>query len=183
MSQTTHPSYLLTRLTSLLLCRTMSLRLCPGGTTMTLKCGTLRATTKMKLRKSTSKVCAMRPSGPLDELSNQYSEYGLTTVEAVSIAQRLVNRQTTKTHLLNDGFNRYSLNAKDGLPSWFLDDEAKCYKTNIPVTKEAIAALRARQRALDARPIKKIAEAKGRKKLRATQRLEKAMKKADGVNE
>lgn len=101
----------------------------------------------------------------------------------MSIAQRLVNRQTTKTHLLNDGFNRYSLNAKDGLPSWFLDDEGKHYKPNIPVTKEAVAALRMRQRALDARPIKKVAEAKGRKKLRATQRLEKAMKKAEGVNE
>ncbi|KAG1867951.1 Spb1 C-terminal domain-containing protein [Suillus subalutaceus] len=119
-----------------------------------------------------------------DEAKKEHiKKYGLTTAESVSIAQRLVNRQTTKTHLLNDGFNRYSLNAKDDLPSWFLDDEGKHYKPNIPVTKEAIAALRMRQRALDARPIKKVAEAKGRKKLRATQRLEKAMKKAEGVNE
>ncbi|KAI9572872.1 FtsJ-domain-containing protein [Boletus coccyginus] len=109
-------------------------------------------------------------------------KYGLTTAEAVTLAQQLVNRGTTKTNLLNDGFNRYSLNDKDGLPSWFLDDEAKHYKPNIPVTKEAIAILRARQRALDSRPIKKIAEAKGRKKLRAAQRLEKATKKAEGVN-
>ncbi|KAN0100709.1 Spb1 C-terminal domain containing protein [Tylopilus felleus] len=108
--------------------------------------------------------------------------YGLTTAEAVTLAQQLVNRRTTKTQLLNDGFNRYSLNDKDGLPSWFLDDEAKHYKPNIPITKEAVATLRARQRALDARPIKKIAEAKGRKKFRAAQRLEKAMKKAEGVN-
>ncbi|KAG2044735.1 Spb1 C-terminal domain-containing protein [Suillus americanus] len=119
-----------------------------------------------------------------DEAKKEHiKKYGLTTAESVSIAQRLVNRHTTKTHLLNDGFNRYSLNAKDGLPSWFLDDEGKHYKPNIPVTKEAIAALRMRQRALDARPIKKVAEAKGRKKLRATQRLEKTMKKAEGVNE
>lgn len=119
-----------------------------------------------------------------DEAKKEHiKKYGLTTAESVSIAQRLVNRQTTKTHLLNDGFNRYSINAKDGLPSWFLDDEGKHYKPNIPVTKEAVAALRMRQRALDARPIKKVAEAKGRKKLRATQRLEKAMKKAEGVNE
>ena len=46
-----------------------------------------------------------------------------------------------------------------------------------------MAALRVHQRALDARPIKKIAEAKARKKFKATQRLEKAMKKAEGVQD
>ncbi|THV04839.1 FtsJ-domain-containing protein [Dendrothele bispora CBS 962.96] len=107
---------------------------------------------------------------------------GLVTPEAVTLAQQLVNREKTKTQLINDGFNRYSLNSKDDLPSWFLDDEAKHYKSNIPITKEAVAALRAKQRALDARPIKKIAEAKARKKFKAAQRLEKAMKKAEGVN-
>nr|VWO94241.1 Uncharacterized protein [Ganoderma boninense] len=103
--------------------------------------------------------------------------------EAVTLAQALVNRQKTRTDLINDGFNRYSLNAKDGLPSWFLDDEQKHYKSNLPITKEAVAALRAKMRALDARPIKKVAEAKARKKFKAAQRLEKAMKKAEGVNE
>ncbi|KAG9092695.1 AdoMet-dependent rRNA methyltransferase spb1, partial [Ceratobasidium sp. 370] len=67
------------------------------------------------------------------------------------------------------------------LLSWFLDDERKHYKPNLPITKEAVAALRAKQRALDARPITKVAEAKARKKLRAQQRLEKAMSKAEGV--
>lgn len=85
--------------------------------------------------------------------------------------------------MLNDGFNRYSLNSKEDLPSWFLDDESKHYKSNIPITKEAVTALRARQRALDARPIKKVAEAKARKKFKAVQKLQKAMKKAEGVNE
>jgi len=106
----------------------------------------------------------------------------LDTPEAVTLAQMLVNRETTKTQLINDGFNRYSLNSKDDLPAWFLDDESKHYKPNIPITKEAVAALRARQRALDARPIKKVAEAKARKKFKAAQQLEKAMKKAEGVN-
>jgi len=104
------------------------------------------------------------------------------TPEAVTLAQQLVNREKTKTQLINDGFNRYSLNSKEGLPSWFLDDESKNYRPNIPVTKEAMDALRAKQRALDARPIKKVAEAKARKKFKAAQRLDKAMKKAEGVN-
>lgn len=100
----------------------------------------------------------------------------------MTIAQQLVNREKTRTQLINDGFNRYSLNSREGLPEWFLDDEAKNYKVNLPVTKEAVSALRARQRALDARPIKKVAEAKARKKYKAAQRLDKAMKKAEGVN-
>jgi len=92
-----------------------------------------------------------------------------------------VNRRKTKTELINDGFTRYSLHSKEGLPSWFLDDEAKHFIPNIPITREAVQALRAKQRALDARPIKKVAEAKARKKLKAAQRLEKALKKAEGV--
>ena len=70
-------------------------------------------------------------------------ENGLTTAEAVTLAQQLVNREKTKTQLINDGFNRYSLNSKEDLPSWFLDDESKHYKPNLPVTKEAIDILRA----------------------------------------
>jgi AdoMet-dependent rRNA methyltransferase SPB1 len=107
----------------------------------------------------------------------------LTTPEAVTLAQQLVNRQTTLSKMVDDGFNRLAFNDKDGLPKWFLDDEATHYKTNLPVTKQAMEALRARQRALDARPIKKVAEAKARKKFKAAQRLTKAAKKAETVNE
>ena len=99
----------------------------------------------------------------------------------MTLATRLVNRQETLSSLVDSGFNRLSAHNKDDLPGWFLDDEAKHYKPNLPITKEAVAALRERQRALDARPIKKVAEAKARKKMRAAQRLEKAKKKADGV--
>ncbi|KAG8813051.1 AdoMet-dependent rRNA methyltransferase spb1 [Serendipita sp. 399] len=121
-----------------------------------------------------------------EDIDAQKREYvrklGLNTAEAITLAQQLVNREKTRTQLISDGFNRYSLNSKDGLPSWFLDDEAKHYKPNLPITKEAVMALRAKQKELDARPIKKIAEAKARKKLKASQKLAKAMKKAEGVN-
>ncbi|KAL5535582.1 SPB1 [Sanghuangporus sanghuang] len=110
-------------------------------------------------------------------------KHGLTTAEAVTLAQQLVNREKTKSQLIDDGFNRYSLNSKEDLPAWFLDDETKHYKSNLPVTKEAVEILRARQRALNARPIKKVAEAKARKKFKAMQKLQKAMKNAEGVNE
>jgi AdoMet-dependent rRNA methyltransferase SPB1 len=108
--------------------------------------------------------------------------HSLVTPEAVTLALQLVNGERTKTELINDGFNRYSLNSKEGLPSWFLDDEAKSYKPNIPITKEAVAALRAKQMALNARPIKKVAEAKARKKHKAAKSLQKALKKAEGID-
>ncbi|CCF50856.1 hypothetical protein NDA11_006651 [Ustilago hordei] len=110
-------------------------------------------------------------------------DHGLATAEAVSLAQALVNRKITKEDLMDQGFSKNNFVDKDGLPTWFLDDEQKYYKANIPITKEAVQALRERQRALDARPIKKVAEAKARKKMRTLRRLEKAQKKAETINE
>ncbi|SPO29014.1 probable AdoMet-dependent rRNA methyltransferase SPB1 [Ustilago trichophora] len=110
-------------------------------------------------------------------------DHGLATAEAVALAQALVNRQITKEDLMDQGFSKHNFVDKDGLPAWFLDDEQKHYKANIPITKEAVQALRERQRALDARPIKKVAEAKARKKMRTLRRLEKAQQKAETINE
>src|SRR5690606_16913804 len=105
------------------------------------------------------------------------------TAEAMTLAQQLVNRKKTKSDLIDDGFTKHAFNDKDGLPAWFLDDESKHNKPNLPITKEAVQAIRARAKALDARPIKKIAEAKARKKLKAAQRIAKLQKKADAVME
>lgn len=107
----------------------------------------------------------------------------MTTPEAMTLAQQLVNRETTRTQLLDDGFNKQSFNDKDGLPSWFLDDEMKHFRSNVPVSKEAVEAIRAKMRALNARPIRKVAEAKARKKMRTLKRLSNAQKKAEGINE
>ena len=80
-------------------------------------------------------------------------------------------------------FNRHAFNDRTGLPSWFFDDETKHNKPNLPVTKDAIRVLRERMKALNARPIKKIAEAKARKKMRAVKRLAKLQKKTEAVAE
>lgn len=90
----------------------------------------------------------------------------------MTLAQQLVNRERTKTQMIDEGFNRHTHNVGgDGLPSWFLDDEHKHFRNNIPVTKEAVAAIREKLRELNARPIKKIAEAQARKKMRTIRRI------------
>jgi len=111
-------------------------------------------------------------------------EKGLLTPQAIQLALDLVNRKKTKDQLINSGFKRDAFfDDKNELPTWFLDDEMRHFREHVPVTKEAVKILRDKMRALDARPIKKIAEAKGRKKLRTLRRIEKAQSKANTVNE
>ncbi|CAG8447215.1 11599_t:CDS:10, partial [Scutellospora calospora] len=110
-------------------------------------------------------------------------EIGLITAEAVTLAQQLVNRKKTKYDLIDEGFRRNTYNDRDGLPVWFLDDEKQHNKLNLPVTKEAVQVIRERMKALNARPIKKIAEAKARKKIRAMRKLTKLQKKTDTIIE
>ncbi|KAJ1673243.1 AdoMet-dependent rRNA methyltransferase spb1 [Spiromyces aspiralis] len=105
----------------------------------------------------------------------------MATVEAMTLAYKLANREVTKHTLQDDYFNRYALNDTEGLPDWFVEDERKHNKPNLPITKEVAQLLREKLKALNARPIKKIAEAKARKKLRANKRLASLTKKAEGI--
>ncbi|GAA5878268.1 hypothetical protein JCM8547_007544 [Rhodosporidiobolus lusitaniae] len=118
------------------------------------------------------------------EKAERIAKLGLTTAEAMTLAQQLVNRERTKTQMVDQGFNRHTdVVGGDGLPSWFLDDETRHFRHNIPITKEAVQAIRDKQRELNARPIKKVAEAKARKKMRTIRRIEKMKAKAQGIND
>ena len=116
-------------------------------------------------------------------ITNFILDTGLITEEAMSMAYRLKNGMTTKSKMIDDGFNKQSFNEKTGLPDWFADDENKHYKVHVPITKEAVEALKARQRAVDARPIKKIAEAKAKKKHKEVKAIERAQAKAETIME
>lgn len=107
----------------------------------------------------------------------------IATVEAMTLAHQVALGQKNKYDLIDEGINRYSFRDKDNLPEWFLDDENQHNKITKPITKEAAAALKEKLRVLNARPIKKVLEAKGRKKMRALRRLEKMKKKSDMIND
>ena len=104
----------------------------------------------------------------------------LITAEAMTLAQSLASGQKKSEDLIDDSFNKNTFIGHDQthLPEWFLDDEDKHSKPHIPTTKAAAQALRDKLRALNARPIKKVREAQGRKKMRAAARLEKLKKKS-----
>ncbi|PGH19462.1 AdoMet-dependent rRNA methyltransferase spb1 [Polytolypa hystricis UAMH7299] len=121
--------------------------------------------------------------------SNGQLDIDIITAEAMSLAQQLATGERTATDVMDDGFNKLAFRDSDGLPEWFLDDETRHSKPNKPITAAAAAAIREKLRAINARPIKKVLEAKGRKKMRAAARLEKLKKKSalladdEGVSE
>ncbi|CCG81481.1 AdoMet-dependent rRNA methyltransferase spb1 [Taphrina deformans PYCC 5710] len=107
----------------------------------------------------------------------------IVTAEAMTLAHQIASKERSKSDIIDDGFNRLAFYDKDGAPEWFLDDENVHNRPNLPITKAASEALREKMRAVNARPIKKILEAKGRKKQRALRVLGKINQKADVINE
>ncbi|KAK5779646.1 27S pre-rRNA (guanosine2922-2'-O)-methyltransferase PWA37_002827 [Arxiozyma heterogenica] len=107
----------------------------------------------------------------------------IATAEAMTLAHQLASGQKTKHDLIDEGFNRYTFRDTENLPAWFIEDEKQHSKINRPITKEAVLALKEKMKALNARPIKKVAEAKARKKMRAVARLERIKKKAGLIND
>jgi len=107
----------------------------------------------------------------------------IITAEAMTLAHALATGKVTKQQLEDDNFTKFSHRDVDGLPEWFLDDEGKHSKRQRPVSKEAAQAIKEKLRALNARPIKKVREAKARKTMRTARRLEKLKKKSEGLAE
>ncbi|EER38904.1 AdoMet-dependent rRNA methyltransferase SPB1 [Histoplasma capsulatum H143] len=134
-------------------------------------------------RKMNSKGNEIHPEFEEEERQDPRKKNGqldidIITAEAMALAQQIAMGEKTTHDVVDDGFNRYTFRDTDGLPEWFLDDEGKHSKPLRPITAAAAAAIREKMRAINARPIKKVLEAKGRKKFKAAQRLEKLRKKS-----
>lgn len=64
---------------------------------------------------------------------------------------------------------RYTFNEDEGeLPEWFVQEEKQHRIRQLPIGKKEVEHYRKRWREINARPIKKVAEAKARKKRRVS---------------
>lgn len=105
-----------------------------------------------------------------------------TRAEILACAKKML-RKKQREEILDDAYNKYMFHDDAGLPQWFLDEEKRHRQPMKPVTKEEIAAMRAQFKEIDARPAKKVAEAKARKKRAAHRKLEKVRKKANSISD
>ncbi|XP_042486091.1 adoMet-dependent rRNA methyltransferase spb1 [Macadamia integrifolia] len=101
--------------------------------------------------------------------------------EILAYAKKML-RKKQREHILDDAYNKYMFD-DDGLPSWFLEEEKRHRQPIKPVTKEEVAAMKAQFKEIDARPAKKVAQAKARKKRVAMRTLEKVRRKANTISD
>jgi AdoMet-dependent rRNA methyltransferase SPB1 len=103
----------------------------------------------------------------------------LSSAAGMTLAAKLAaDRKRALKDIVDDSFNRHAFGDREGLPNWFLDDEAKFNRPQKQITKEGIALLKSKQREIDARPIKKVMEAKARNRRRAERKIEAIKQKA-----
>ncbi|CAL4901765.1 unnamed protein product [Urochloa decumbens] len=112
-----------------------------------------------------------------DESEDDLDDY--RKAEVLAYAKKML-RKKQREQILDDAYNKYMFD-DEGLPNWFVEDEKRHRQPMKPVTREEVAAMRAQFKEIDARPSKKVAEAKARKKRVAMKKLDKARQKADAV--
>lgn len=102
--------------------------------------------------------------------------------EGLALGAVIASSKKAKRDLIDDSFSRYTFNEDEGeLPDWFVQEEKQHRIRQLPVDKKEVEHYRKRWREINARPIKKVAEAKARKKRRMLKKLEQTKKKAEAV--
>lgn len=102
--------------------------------------------------------------------------------EGLALGAQIATSKKRMRDVIDGSFHRYA-NSEDmtEVPAWFVDDEVKHRKRPVPVTKEMVEEYKQKWREINARPIKRVAEAKARKKRRTLKKMEQAKKKAEAV--
>ncbi|KAM3306072.1 pre-rRNA 2'-O-ribose RNA methyltransferase [Capsicum chacoense] len=122
------------------------------------------------------------PATDSSDSSSDESDDDIDTKAEILATAKMMLKKRPREEMIDGAYNRYMFH-DEGLPKWFIDEEKRNYQPVKPVTKEEIAAMRAQFKAIDARPAKKVAEAKARKKLAAHRKLEKFRKKANSISD
>ncbi len=95
----------------------------------------------------------------------------------------LLLRKKQRLELINDSYNKYNWGKSEelNLPEWFQDDQQFYNTKPIPVSQKQIDHFKEKVKAINARPIKKILEARARKKMKAAKRWENLKRQSERI--
>ncbi|XP_048832927.1 pre-rRNA 2'-O-ribose RNA methyltransferase FTSJ3 [Brienomyrus brachyistius] len=102
--------------------------------------------------------------------------------EGLALGSQIATSKKKERDLIDGSFHRFA-NSEDmcDIPEWLLEDEKKHRRKPVPVTPEMVEEYKQRWKEINARPIKRVAEAKARKKRRMLKKMEQVKKKAEVV--
>eukprot|EP00598_Pedospumella_elongata_P007719 CAMPEP_0184985432 /NCGR_PEP_ID=MMETSP1098-20130426/14107_1 /TAXON_ID=89044 /ORGANISM="Spumella elongata, Strain CCAP 955/1" /LENGTH=988 /DNA_ID=CAMNT_0027509517 /DNA_START=56 /DNA_END=3022 /DNA_ORIENTATION=+ len=92
-------------------------------------------------------------------------------------------RHSKKKALVDASYNRFAWNDPKNLPSWFADDEMRHNKPQLPIPNALLEQIKSRFQKTGTKEIKKVAEARMRKRKRAQLKLKAAKKQANVMAE
>lgn len=117
------------------------------------------------------------------ESSEDVDNYSVEEKAEILAYAKKCRMKKQREQMLDDAYNKYMYEDEAGLPKWFAEEERRHRQPIKPVTKEEVDAMKAQFKEINARPAKKVAEAKARKKRAAMKKLEKVRKKANVISE
>ncbi len=101
------------------------------------------------------------------------------TPEELALGQEMIMSKKRKRDIMDAGWNRFMFNESDrDLPDWFVQEERFHMRPHIELDQRVVQGYKERQKDLNVKTIKKVVEAKARKKRRLAKRMDKARKKA-----
>jgi len=133
------------------------------------------------LRDKKRKEPASKTTDDIEVVPAQKRQKALTAAE-LALGQQMVTSRKKKNEIMDSGYHRWAWGEED-LPEWFVDEEKKYYQKSLPVTKEQVAEYKQQIKEINARPIKKIAEAKAKAKFKAMRKLKKLAEQADLITD
>ena len=96
----------------------------------------------------------------------------------------MIKSKKTRRDIIDSGWNRFMFNDKDSdLPDWFVKEEEHHMRLPPDVDPNVVEFYKNRQKDVNVKTIKKVVEAKARKKRLLTKRMEKAKKRASVILE
>merc|ERR1711936_815440 len=91
----------------------------------------------------------------------------------LALGEKLVRSKKARRDIMDDGWHRF-MHDDTNLPDWFVKEEELHMKKKPDVDPETVAKYRERAKELNVKTIKKVVEAKARRKRKVARKLDQA---------
>lgn len=128
-------------------------------------------------------VEADRPLPSVDQrqYGSDHEDYDSDDYAKTMALGTMMLRKSKAKALVDASYNRFAWNDPEDLPEWFVDDENRHYRPQLPIPPALLEKMKEKMVALSTKPIAKVAEARARKNRKAKVKLAAAKKKAQAV--